>query len=139
MTDIPPRFPITPHEIDAVVITFYDRIRNHEVLGPVFFESLPPLGPVWQEHEEKIAAFWRNAILFERSFDGNPQRTHQMREGVMPEHFALWLALFDEVLQEKLTPEQAASWSALAHRIGAGLRMGVENARRPKNAVPILR
>jgi len=139
MSSIPPRFAITPHEIDAVVITFYQRVRNHEMLGPVFFESLPPMGNVWQAHEEKIAAFWRNAILFERSYNGNPQRTHQMREGVMPEHFAVWLGLFDEVLNEKLTPDQAAAWSVLAHRIGAGLRAGVQSTRQADGDVPILR
>ena len=136
--NVPPRFPITAQEIDAVVITFYERVRNNEILGPVFFESLPPMGNVWQEHEEKIAAFWRNAILFERGFDGNPQRTHQMREGVMPEHFAVWLDLFDEVLYEKLTKEQADAWSALAHRIGQGLRMGVVHARQEDGAIPDL-
>lgn len=138
MTNIPPRFPITAQEIDAVMITFYARIRTHEILAPVFFESLPPLGNVWAEHEEKIASFWRNAILFERSFDGNPQRVHQEREGVLPEHFPVWLELFDEVLHEKLTEEQATAWSALAHRIGAGLRMGVVHAREAEDDIPNL-
>ena len=134
---MPPRFPITATEIDTVVTEFYARVRADETLGPVFFQSLPPLRPAWMEHEEKIAAFWRNAILFERSYIGNPQRVHAQREAVEPEHFAVWLTLFDEVLNEKLTPELAEAWSALAHRIGRGLKMGVEQSRRPEGAVPI--
>ena len=93
----------------------------------------------WMAHEEKIAAFWRNAILFERSYDGNPQRVHREREAVEPEHFAVWLDLFDEVLKEKLSPELAAGWSALAHRIGRGLKMGLVHSRMEEGAVPILR
>ena len=90
------------------------------------------------DHEEKIAAFWRNAILFERSYNGNPQRVHAQREAVEPEHFAVWLELFDEVLAENLSPELAEAWSALAHRIGRGLKMGVEQSRQPEGGVPIL-
>ncbi len=139
MNALPPRFPITADEIDTVVTEFYARVREDETLAPVFFQSLPPLPKVWMEHEEKIAAFWRNAILFERSYSGNPQKVHGEREAVEPEHFAVWLALFDEVLKEKLHPEQAAAWSNLAHRIGRGLKMGVVQSRAVEGAVPNLR
>ena len=52
-------------------------------------------------------------------------RKHLEAGNVAPEHFAIWLALFDEVLAQNLTPDVARQWSALAHRIGAGLRSGV--------------
>lgn len=139
MNALPPRFPITAEQIDIVVTEFYARVREDEILAPVFFQSLPPLLRAWMAHEEKIAAFWRNAILFERSYDGNPQKVHGEREAVEPEHFAVWLALFDEVLKEKLPPELAEAWSALAHRIGRGLKMGVAHLRQPEGSAPILR
>ncbi len=138
MSALPPRFPITPEQIDTVVTEFYARVREDETLGPVFFESLPPLPKTWMVHEEKIAAFWRNAILFERSYDGNPQKVHSERDAVEAEHFAVWLDLFDVVLKEKLHPEQAAAWSDLAHRIGRGLKMGVVQSRAKYGDVPDL-
>jgi hemoglobin len=138
LSTIPPRFPITADEIDTVVTTFYARVREDEILAPVFFQSLPPLPKAWMAHEEKIAAFWRNAILFERSYNGNPQKVHAERDAVEAEHFAVWLALFDEVLKEKLHAEQAASWSDLAHRIGRGLKMGVAQARARYGDIPDL-
>ncbi len=50
-----------------------------------------------------------------------------MRAGnVRPEHFDIWLGIFDMVLSENLPTDTAVSWSALAHRIGRGLRYGVE-------------
>ncbi|OUS04324.1 hypothetical protein A9Q96_15360 [Rhodobacterales bacterium 52_120_T64] len=138
MNALPPRFPITAEEIDVVVTEFYARVREDETLAPVFFQSLPPLPKAWMAHEEKIASFWRNAILFERSYNGNPQKVHGEREAVEPEHFAVWLNLFDEVLKEKLCPEQAAAWSNLAHRIGRGLKMGVVQSRARYGDVPDL-
>jgi hemoglobin len=138
LSTIPPRFPITADEIDTVVTAFYARVREDEILAPVFFQSLPSEPRVWVVHEEKIAAFWRNAILFERSYNGNPQKVHAERDAVEAEHFAVWLALFDEVLKEKLHAEQAASWSDLAHRIGRGLKMGVAQARARYGDIPDL-
>lgn len=132
---VPPRFDVTPAQINQVVATFYAAVRQHEVLGPVFANHVTD----WPEHEEKIARFWRNAILFERSYDGNPMRTHIQAGDVRAEHFTDWLALFDETLRRTLPREVAAAWSALAHRIGAGLRMGVEDLRERRPGPPTLR
>ncbi|TKW67472.1 MAG: group III truncated hemoglobin [Paracoccus denitrificans] len=133
--NVPPRFNVTPEQIDRVVAVFYAAVRRHEVLGPVFANHVSN----WPEHEAKIARFWRNAILYERSYDGNPMRAHMQAGDVMAEHFAPWLMLFDETLRRTLPAETAAGWSALAHRIGAGLRMGVEDLRNHRPGPPILR
>lgn len=121
MTALPPRFPVTPEQIDRVVATFYDAIRHHPGLGPVFAAHVDD----WPAHEAKIARFWRNAILMERSYDGNPMRVHMEAGNVQPGMFSVWLGLFDSVLARELPPDTAAAWSALAHRIGAGLRYGL--------------
>lgn len=131
------RFDITAEEIDRVVAAFYFRIRVHDVLGPVFIGRLGTSTKVWRPHEAKIAAFWRNAILFERSYSGNPMQAHMGVSEIEPEHFALWLALFDEVLENELPVDTAKSFSALAHRIGRGLRMGIEAIKQPKDGPPI--
>ncbi len=129
-------FDITPAQIDRVVASFYARIGQHSVLGPVFATHIPD--DAWPEHEEKIARFWRNAILKERSYSGNPMRVHMQTSDVQPAHFEPWLALFDEVLHTELPAETARAFSALAHRIGRGLRLGLEQVRQPKDAPPIL-
>jgi hemoglobin len=131
------RFDITAEQINRVVGAFYGRIRGHPVLGPVFTDRLGTSQAVWLPHEAKIAAFWRNAILFERSYSGNPMQVHRGVAAIEPAHFAMWLALFDEVLDAELDPETARAFSELAHRIGRGLRMGVEAMRQPKDGPPI--
>lgn len=135
MTTLPPRFEVTPEEIDRVVATFYAAIRDHPGLGPVFAAHVTD----WPAHEAKIAGFWRNAILYERSYDGNPLEVHQRAGNVRPGMFDPWLALFDSVLKRELRPETAAAWSALAHRIGRGLRYGVVERETLPGGIPKLR
>lgn len=135
MPAIPPRFPITAAEIDRVVADFYAEIRLHPTLGPVFAAHVTD----WPAHEAKIARFWRNAILMERSYDGNPMQKHREAGNVRPGMFAPWLELFDAVLKRNLAPETATQWSALAHRIGMGLRYGVVEAAVDAAGVPKLR
>ena len=119
---LPPRFPISAGEIDRVVATFYGMVRDDPSLGPVFATHVAD----WPTHEAKIARFWRNAILFERGYDGNPMQIHMAAGNVRPPQFAIWLDLFDQVLHAELPNETADAWSALAHRIGRGLRYGLE-------------
>ena len=117
----PPRIPVTPIQIDRVVARFYARIRTHPTLGPVFAVHVTD----WPAHEAKIAGFWRNALLHERSYDGNPMQAHIQAGNVERDHFAPWLALFDAVLHDELPPGLAQAWSTLAHRIGRGLQTGL--------------
>lgn len=130
-------FDITAADVDRVVDVFYARIRQHPDLGPVFAAHIQ--GDEWTPHEAKIASFWRNAILKERSYSGNPMQVHMLAGNVKPEHFAKWLGLFDQVLAEELPPATARSFSALAHRIGRGLKLGLEQFQRPADQPPILR
>lgn len=123
---IPPRLPVTADQIDQVVAEFYAAIRGHPGLGPVFAAHVRD----WPAHEAKVARFWRNAILFDRSYDGNPMQAHLAAGNVRAPMFDSWLALFDQVLRRTLPEESAVAWSALAHRIGRGLRMGIEDAAR---------
>ena len=129
----PPRIDLTPEQITGVVAVFYARIRKEPTLGPVFAEKVED----WPSHEAKIAAFWRNAILHERDYSGNPMRVHMQAGNVKPTHFTVWLTLFDTVLAEQLPEGIAAGWSALAHRIGAGLQLGLSTY--TKSGVPDLR
>ena len=112
----PPRFPITRAQIAQVVAVFYERVRGHNVLGPIFATHVTD----WVPHEEKITRFWANAILHERDYDGNPMQKHMQAGNVEPAHFRTWLAIFDDVLHKELPEDVAEPWSVLAHRIGRG-------------------
>ncbi|MEO1138746.1 MAG: group III truncated hemoglobin [Pseudomonadota bacterium] len=118
---LPPRFNITRPEIERVTAKFYAACRDHPGLGPVFAAHVTD----WPAHEARAADFWANTILHERSYDGNALEAHVKAGNVKPGMFSTWLGLFDSVLKAELHPDQAAAWSALAHRIGQTLRAGV--------------
>lgn len=127
----PPRFPITRAQIAQVVAVFYERVRGHNVLGPIFATHVTD----WVPHEEKITRFWANAILHERGYDGNPMQKHMQAGNVEPAHFRTWLAIFDDVLHKELPEDVAEPWSVLAHRIGRGLQYGLQTQ---KGGIPAL-
>ncbi len=118
---IPPRINITEAQIDRVVSRFYTHVRANAALGPVFAGHVTD----WPAHEEIIGRFWRNALLFQRSYDGNPMKVHAAAGDVHAQHFPVWLSLFDTVLEEELPQPLATAWSGVAHRIGRGLVYGL--------------
>ncbi|MBP0483989.1 group III truncated hemoglobin [Sagittula salina] len=132
---LPPKFAVTRAEIERVVATFYEAVRAHPGLAPVFAAHVTD----WPAHEARVADFWANAILFEKGYDGNPVAVHRDARTVRPGMFETWLELFDSVLRRELDPEPARAWSALAHRIGASLRAGVVERMSGPGGVPILR
>ena len=117
------RIDLTPEDIARVVASFYARVRLHPVLGPIFAGHVRD----WPEHEAKIAAFRRNAILQDGSYSGNPLAVHKAAGNVRPGMFVPWLNLFEATLAAELPPEQAEAWKALAHRIGRGLSWGLQD------------
>ena len=128
------RIAITPAEIDRVVAAFYTEIRQHPMLGAVFARHVTD----WRAHEAKVASFWRNAILLERGYAGNPMAVHKAAGNVRPGMFPAWLELFHTVLQRELPPAEAAAWNALARRIGASLSYGLIDQGGP-GGIPNLR
>ncbi|WP_338548932.1 group III truncated hemoglobin [Roseovarius phycicola] len=131
---LPPRFDITRAEIERVVGAFYEACRAHPGLGPVFAKHVED----WDAHEAKVSDFWAGTILHERGYEGNALAAHVKAGNVQPGMFSTWLDLFDGVLRTELAPDQAAAWSALAHRIGQTLRAGVVERNTLKDGVPNL-
>jgi hemoglobin len=134
-TALPPRFDITEDEIARVVTSFYAYVREHPGLGPVFAVHVHD----WPAHEIKVTEFWKKSILHSDGYDGNVVKVHKDAGNVRPGMFDAWLGLFDMVLRQELRPDQAAAWSALAHRIGRTLRAGVIERMQGPGGVPILR
>lgn len=130
-----PRIPVSRDDISRVVTKFYARVRNDPGLSEIFAVHVTD----WPPHEAKITGFWTNAILGDGSYSGNPMRVHMDAGNVRPEHFDCWLRVFDDVITQELSPPAAAAWSALVHRIGQGLRFGLENYAKPDGEVPNLR
>lgn len=109
--------------IERLVDTFYQRIRDHEALGPVFESRL--VGR-WPEHMDKMKSFW-SAIAFKTgAYGGKPVQAHVGLHGMTAELFTQWLALFSQTLDDIAPNRQVRDWfMATAERIARSLTLSL--------------
>ncbi|CAN5168562.1 hypothetical protein BH11CYA1_BH11CYA1_49810 [soil metagenome] len=94
---------ITPEEITTIVHTFYAKVREDALLGPIFESEMTE---DWEHHLQKLCNFWCTVMLGEPHYKGNPLKTHQQISEIKPEHFTQWLSLFKQTLEE-VCPDQS--------------------------------
>ncbi len=80
----------TLEDIQLLVNTFYQRVREHELLGPIFNGII---GDRWPVHLEKMYRFWQTVLLGEHTYFGSPFPPHA-KLPVSQQHFDAWLALW---------------------------------------------
>lgn len=137
MTHPMARFPISDDQICRVMDAFYARVRAHPELGKVFGNHIGTTDADWDAHIEKITNFWRNAILREPVYNGNPMQVHMQARDVRVGHFDPWLGLFEEVLRVELPQDVAETWLALTHRIARGFKIQLADRDNP-SGIPAL-
>jgi hemoglobin len=97
-------------DIKRLVDAFYTKVRNDELLAPVFEERIKD---DWPEHLEKLSRFWQTVLLEEHTYFGSPFLPHAELP-VDKEHFQQWMKLFSETVNELFSGEKAreAIWRA---------------------------
>ncbi|MEP2771447.1 MAG: group III truncated hemoglobin [Fulvivirga sp.] len=97
-------------DIKRLVDAFYGRVRQDELLAPIFNDKI---GDNWPEHLEKMYRFWQTILLGEHSYYGNPFMPHS-KLPIDEQHFTRWLELFYQTLDEEFEGEKAeeARWRA---------------------------
>jgi hemoglobin len=114
---------ITEADIEKLVPAFYARVREDEVLGPIFNGAIED----WPHHLDKLQAFWSSVLLTSGRYKGQPMIAHVRHEKFMTAaNFARWLALWRQTSTELLTPDAAASFHEKAERIAESLQLGVQ-------------
>lgn len=132
----PEKTGITREDIRRLIAPFYRRVRADARLGPIFEGQIGVTDEEWTAHLAKIESFWANVMLHERSYQGNPMQVHLAVPEIRGEDFAIWLDLFEDTARKVLPAQKADAFAFLSRRIGASLRMGIEQAR---GGVPRLR
>jgi hemoglobin len=112
---------ITPSSIVQLVDTFYSRVREDAVLGPVFEARL---AGHWNEHMPRMYAFWTKVLLDTGEFQGNVFGKHMALSGIGKEHFVRWLTLFKMTAIEVFGLEGADPAILVANRIASSLQLG---------------
>ena len=97
-------------DIQLMVNTFYDTIRQDELLGPIFDGIIQDRWPV---HLEKMYRFWQTILLEDHTYFGQPFPPHA-RMPIQQEHFDRWVALFTATVDRLFDGQKAdeAKWRA---------------------------
>jgi len=101
---------LTLEDVKLLVDTFYEKVREDQLLAPVFNEKIQDR---WPEHLSKMYTFWQTILLGEHTYFGSPFLPHA-KLPVEHEHFSRWLALFGETIDALFTGQKAeeAKWRA---------------------------
>jgi len=121
-----PMPPLSEDDLHRLVQTFYGRIRQDALLGPIFNGAIDD----WDHHLGKLQAFWSSVMLGSGRYKGQPMAVHLRQEAHMtPEAFARWLQLWDETTADLLDPLAAQALQEKAARIAESLTLGIAFAK----------
>lgn len=125
---MPGTAPLTEADIARLVDRFYDKVREHPELGPVFNPAVED----WEAHKATLVRFWSSVALGTRAYRGNPMAMHRPHP-IASDHFDQWLGLWRETAAEVLPPEHAQVVVEHAGRIARSLMygLGLDANRRP--------
>ncbi len=104
---------ISEEEINVILSSFYERVRDDGQLGPVF-----AVVEDWDEHITRLCEFWSSVMLTTGRYKGDPLSMHMVHaEKIRPEMFARWLELWRTTTEELVAPPIAEEMQARARRI----------------------
>jgi hemoglobin len=121
--EIVARTGITEAMIERLVRSFYDKVREDEMLGPVFDARIAD----WEPHLAQMCAFWSSVALMSGRYHGAPMPKH-LPLPVDAAHFDRWLALFEETVGEVCPLTAQDHFLERARRIAASLELGIAGA-----------
>lgn len=95
----------TEEEISHLVDRFYSRVRQDEILGPIFAQAV---GNDWDAHLAKMSDFWSSVVLASKRYKGNPMMAHLLLPRLTRSHFERWLSEWRNTAREVLGEVPAA-------------------------------
>jgi hemoglobin len=108
--------------ISALVDQFYERVRVHPSLGPVFARRVL----AWPAHLGRMKAFWASVAIESGGFHGNPMLKHIAIGEIHQDHFRDWLSLWAATVKDVIGNDDAALFfNHRANRIAESLMMGI--------------
>lgn len=117
----------TEDEICHLVHAFYAKVRDDELLGPIFAAHVHD----WDHHLGKMVDFWSSTLRGTARYRGTPMPKHAALPGLEPALFQRWLALFRETTAELDNAAMRERANELAERIAESLWFGYQMARDP--------
>ena len=97
----------TRADIELLVNRFYEKVADDEKIG-FFFNDVAKVS--WQKHLPKMYSFWETLLFGQISYKVNPMAMHfpiNEKVAIEKEHFAHWIKLWTETVEENFTGEMA--------------------------------
>src|SRR5690348_1802746 len=95
--------PLNEESIALLIDTFYARVREDDLIGPVFNRVVSD----WPEHLAKLKDFWSTVMLGIGAYKGNPMMAHVPIPEMDKPHLVRWLTLWQQTTFEIFEPETA--------------------------------
>lgn len=114
-------------EVAELVTTFYAKVRDDPLLGPIFERHVAD----WSLHMPKMIAFWSTALCGSKSYRGNPMLLHRALPDLTPSIFERWLDLFHEAASALPNRAMAERAIALSQRIAQSFWYDYQLQREP--------
>ena len=109
--------------VSILVDTFYDRIRADNRISHIFANHI---GDNWEPHLSKMKDFWASVAFNAGRYSGQPVPKHQALTEARPEHFDIWLSLFEQTLKDTApTPDAIPYFMERATRIATSLQIAM--------------
>ncbi len=106
-----------PKDVQRIVNAFFKKVRKDGLLAPFFVDKSKA---DWETFLPVMYSFWENVLFYSGGYFGNPMQRHQeMNElhSFTEEHFARWLDLFCEAVDQKYTGANAGIMKEKARHI----------------------
>lgn len=111
-------------DIELLVNTFYQHIKNDDLLGPVFALRIDE--DKWPIHLEKMYRFWGTLLLYTQNYSGSPFDKH-IGLPVNSTHFAHWIKLFCQTVDDLFVGTVAETAKERANNIALTFEYKLEN------------
>ena len=123
----------TRDDIYLLITSFYRKVQNDELLGPIFNAIIKD----WDEHYQLLTDFWQTNLFFEKTYKGDPLKKHvevdKHMKGTMSEmHFGVWINLWYETIDLLFEGEVAQIAKNRARNMGTFIHLKVFEARKER-------
>lgn len=122
----------TRDEVSQLVATFYDKVREDDLLGPIFNGIIED----WDHHLEHITTFWCNQLFIERStYKGDPISAHKKVDDfannkINELHFGRWLNMWVQTIDELFEGDNAFILKNRARKMSTHIHLSIFSARK---------
>lgn len=119
--------------IQQMVDTFYGKVREDDLIGPIFNKVIEDRWPV---HLEKMYRFWQTVLLEEHTYSGSPFPPHA-KLNIGKAHFDRWLDLFGATVDGLFHGEKASEAKWRAEKMAEMFGYKIEYLKQNKNRRPL--